>query len=419
MNGVAFFLGLCFFYHLLFRWFGRFWGIIGMLFLAAFPVGILSATSGGFETVNQLFIILSFWGLDRVMRSGKVEDAEFLGITLVILAQIRYESILYTLCLLPLALAFLSSGELRNPGWRSILLPLLYLPAVWQRLGMTDPRAYQVYDGAAVFSLGYLLQHLNPALSFFLSSKVSYGMIPGQFLLFLVGFSGMILARLFGRGKADGEPGHGPALVTGGAACFAIYTCILLSYNMGDLTHQWTNRLGVAYLPFLVPPGIWLLSRFPWLAGRGRPAMVAVALGMIFYYWPVAGANSGAREIIRFREFLQCRRFLEREFPAHDVVVISESANLFVPFRWSSLNFFQFAENVEELKRNLHCGLFQGLIVLQKLGISDDKPSADTIVPEGFAVETLYKTQLTGDQYLRIGRLKPVRVEEFEDIEFD
>ncbi len=81
---------------LLRRWFGSVVGWVGMLLLGATPIFVLWATSGGFEILNILFLILSFLFLDRFLERRSARSFELLVATLVILAQCRYESMVFS-----------------------------------------------------------------------------------------------------------------------------------------------------------------------------------------------------------------------------------------------------------------------------------------------------------------------------------
>jgi hypothetical protein len=97
VNAIAGVGCLWMFYGLLQRWFSQWLSIVGMLLLAAFPLFVLWVTSGGFEIVNLLFTLIAFQLLDTLLVTGQARVMERLGLTLVLLSQLRYESVAITI----------------------------------------------------------------------------------------------------------------------------------------------------------------------------------------------------------------------------------------------------------------------------------------------------------------------------------
>jgi hypothetical protein len=140
------------FYGLLQRWFSQWLSVVGMLLLAAFPLFVLWVTSGGFEIVNLLFSLIAFLLLDTLLVTGEARVIERLGLTLVLLSQLRYESVAITLGVGIAAISAMRYIELSKLTYRSVLLPLLFLPVAWQRLVNLNNSDLQLPQGRAMFS---------------------------------------------------------------------------------------------------------------------------------------------------------------------------------------------------------------------------------------------------------------------------
>jgi hypothetical protein len=471
VNSLAGFAALSLWYFLLSRWFSTSLATVGMALLAVVPVFALWVTSGGFEIVNLAMALLAFLLLARLARAtaepasidvsmpsdvassiasaatqtvaeptvaavdapavamvapathvgsgaatvsapastpaGEAEDpveiAEFLGLTLVLLAQVRYESGLYLIVMIPLILFLLGWSGLSRITWRTFLLPVTVLPMIWHRL-MIESRHYLLPGVTEVFSPTFFLKHLGPAWQFWSGARPEYGMIPGIFW-------GCLLALL----------AAGPYLwvhrrtlrretrvvLSAATGAFLLYCGILLSYYMGDLTKQWTIRLGIIFLPSLIAPVVWGLSRLTDNGTRGGRAVVAVILALGILYWPVAGKNAYVREIIRFREFEICRAFLASRFPQKDVLLVTDYPNLFVPLRYSAVNIAWANQNERIIREKQRHLLYQKVVAVQVVSFRDHQPTPETGLNKTYHLRTLYQTQISGDHRLRFSEILP------------
>ena len=394
------------FYLVLTRWFSRSIAVMGMSLLAAFPLVVLWMTSGGFEIPNLAFGALAFFAAHRLMRSGSARHAEWLGLTLVLLAQIRYESVLFTVVLFPLVPLFLRGEEWGNLSWRTAVLPWLYLPVVWQRLTSFNDGVFQMSNGKAPFSLEWLGPNLQHAYRFFTSAQENFAMIPALFWMAAL----CVVPTLWYIGQQRMRLGWKSLAIPGAALMLVLLNAaILFLYFWGNLTLQYALRLGLIFVPFLVALVCFGIDVATAGGLRGRRWMAIGALALVVWYWPVAGANGAVREILIFREFSAVRRFLAREYPQRDIVIVSDIANCYVPLRYSAVYPGHANARSAELLGNLGAGLFRDLVVIQRVAYGNGRPAPETSVNPQFQLEPLYQSQLSGEHALRISRVRTSR----------
>ncbi|MBF0498832.1 MAG: glycosyltransferase family 39 protein [Candidatus Riflebacteria bacterium] len=403
VNAICSFFMLFTFYLLLNRFFTRFISIIGMAILAAFPLLVLWMTSGGFEVPNLLFGVISFLFLERLSRTGSAKDAEALVFTLILLAQIRYESALFMIVLVPVGAVFLKHDELQKLSWKLILVPVLLLPIIWQRITNFSQGTFQVPGGKASFSLEWLGPNLTYAWRFFNADRVAYGMIPIVFWGAVLGLIAAIWWYVTHRNEWTARAWLIPGTAV---AVFAINAAILFTYYWGNLTLQYAMRLGLIFVPFMVASLVFLLDRLSNGGNRLRVWLAIGACALPIWYWSGAGQNEAVREILIYREFIAVRSFLNPWYPRKDILIISDLSNLYVPFRWSAVNVQYANNNYNSLKSNLDNALFQDLIAIQRIKYSDGQSSPETLMDSKFELETLYETQYSADEMLRISRVK-------------
>ena len=167
--------------------------------------------------LNLLFIAILFLAIYAVFLEPDTRSLSFLVATTVLLAQIRYESVIF---ILPTAVViistWLSHRRLILPVTLILAAPLL-LNVAWQsEIFETNPQAYQLEskpEKESVFSLSYVPENLGHALYFFVSSHQS---MPNSLLLFLAGFPALIYALLrlrtwLASGETDTFHGRSPS----------------------------------------------------------------------------------------------------------------------------------------------------------------------------------------------------------------
>lgn len=394
------------FYLLLTRWFTRTMSVIGMALLASIPLVVLWMTSGGFEIANLAFGVLAFLFAHRLVGSGSARHAEWLAMTLVLLSQIRYESVIFAVALLPLIPLFMRREEWTCLSWRVPLLPWLFLPVVWQRLTSFNDGVFQMNNGKAPFSFEWLWPNLQNAFRFFTSANENYAMIPALFWLALPA----AMLAIWYIARTIRQTGWRPlALPASAFTVVFLNAAILFLYFWGNLTLQYALRLGLIFVPFQVALVVFGLDLVTAGGARGRRWLALGCLALIVWYWPVAGANGAVREILIFREFSAVRRFLLKAYPQRDVVVISDISNCYVPLRYSAVYPHHANTRSGDLLGNLTAGLFRDIVVIQRVAYGSNLVAPETAVNAEYKLQTLFQSQLSGEHALRISRVLSIR----------
>ncbi len=404
VNAVAGFGILLLLYLLVQCWYGRFWGVVAMLLLSSFPLFVLYMTSAGFETVNLLFAIILVFTAWKFIEQPQAAGAELMFLTLPLLAQTRYESALAVFCVIPLVLICLPKEDYGRLTWRTVLIPILFLPVAWLRVVTFSQRAFQVENIAQAFGLNHLSANLYNALPFFAGSEKAYGMVP---LLAGMAVAGLIwlLSDLFSARQIERR-----GLVFAGfvAMFFVLHAAARFAYFWGDLRLQYTSRLGIVFLPVLVGLAIYLLRQLARTVGLSRNWAPLLAILLMIHGWPVAGQNLGVRDIFYFREFKTVREFLQQHYPnPKGYILVSDISNLYIPFNYSSVSPSWVELNPDEVEQSLKKGTWQRLLVVQKINIATGQPVAGSEIPARFSLKPLYHSQLSPEKFIRISVYEP------------
>jgi len=404
VNAVAGFGILLLLYALVQAWYGRFWGVVAMLLLSSFPLFVLYMTSAGFETVNLLFAMMLLGAAWRFIRRPQAAGAELLFLTLPLLAQTRYESALAVFCVIPLVIICLPKDEYSCLTWRTMLVPVLFLPVAWLRVITYSQRAFQVESIEQAFGLNHLWANLQNALPFFTGSEKAYGMVS-----LLAVTAGVGLIWLLSDYFNARQPERKSCVFAGFVAMFfVLHAAARFAYFWGDLRLQYTSRLGIVFLPLLVCLSIYLLWQLTRTVGLSRNWAPLLAILLMIHGWPVAGQNLAVRDIFFYREFRTVREYLQQHYPnPKGYILVSDISNLYLPFNYSSVSPSWVELNSDEVAQSLEKGTWQRLLVVQKINIATGQPVAGSEMPARFTLEPLYHSQLSPEKLIRISVYEP------------
>ena len=405
VNILSGFFSIFLIYYLISMRFGRFWGIGGMVLLAAYPTFLMSANSGGFEVFNLLFSLILFWQLIRFVKKPTAIEAEALLLVLPLLSQTRYESASAIVCVLPVVLCLLPWKEYKKFSYKLVIWPLLFLPPAWLRIMFNDEGSWQVDKSVGrVFGLDFLWINLKKSLPFFFGEDVAYGMIPAVTFLAIVGLVLTIIDLFFKKVKVNAK---NTALFLSIIAFYIFHAAARFAYYWGYLTQRTTSRLGVIFMPLLVYYAIVFIYNLNTSFRIRRSYCMAAIIALLLIYWPVAGQNSGIRDLTLYREFRMVREYLENYFPQkNEYILVADRANMYTPLRYSSVNFKHFRSHTDQVLNNLRNRTYNYMIVIQTVDKSSGIPFQICSVPEEIALETLFEGQIRADQYIRISKYK-------------
>ncbi len=370
LNAVISFLLLLQFYLLLNRWFSRFWSGVGMTLLAAYPLLVLSMTSGSFEMLNLLLIMTCFRSLERLVRLRNVRRAEFLLWTLVLSAQCRYESAVYLPLMFPVAVWVLYKSSLDEIPLRAGVLPLAIVPIFWQRLSFLADSLFDLPAGKSAFSTEWLWPNLVAATSFFFGQKSSYGMIP---LLTVGAIAGLIFTALILLRRRTAATESTIVVASIVALSTIFQSAILYLYYWGNLTNRYSFRLGIVFVPVIITLNLLWLTRIQLQQWRCYFTVCLLCLSCLVYYRPVAGMNAASQGMLIYREFQQVRHFLSAQYPQKDVLLISHRPALFTPFRFGAVSIQTAIDKAHLLRERWQNGSFREIVIHQCIRRQDGK----------------------------------------------
>lgn len=272
------------------RWLGG-WrgGLLAVLLLGSLPLLGQNATGSGMELLNVVMILTALLlGAGCLRQPDEARVAAFV-LTVVLLAQSRYESALYVAAAaLVVGLGWVRAQRIVLP-WQAILAPLLLVPSALQNKVLSNqPVLWELYEKTSRFSFDYLGGNLRGAWQFFLNRDAERA---NSLLLSIAGALALLgcLVLLMRRLRRAIHAAPAPLAL----ACFGL---VIVANTVLVLFYYWSNFNDPMASRFSLPLHLLLTFAVVIVATR-CDARVPVTTGLLLaaglWALPVAAGKFG------------------------------------------------------------------------------------------------------------------------------
>jgi hypothetical protein len=142
-------------------------GCLGVLLLAGLPLIAQNATDGGYELANLVMILTLYFLGSFYYRSPGARGLDLFILTAVLLAQVRYESILYVLVVVAVVMCKWYHEKQITLTWMAVLSPvMLLMPLLSNEVLSTTAGFLQTKADQSFLSLHYLSDNAIRAIFF-------------------------------------------------------------------------------------------------------------------------------------------------------------------------------------------------------------------------------------------------------------
>jgi hypothetical protein len=390
--------------------------------LATLPLFGQNATGASMELLSVAMMALLLVTATCFLREPSPDRLSLLVTGTVLLAQTRYESVLFVVpvCVV-IVLAWFHNGRV-FVSWPAVIAPLLLVPYAWHnRFLSANKYLWQLREGEdSRFALQYLAGNLEGARKFLLSTSPVQ---PNSVWLVLVGAAGSAwaIACLF-RNPAKWRMLYGsPAISTTFLFGLAIVAnlALLMFYYWSRLDEPVTARFALPLFVLLSIIAGWFMHS---LELRRIPAALIVAIGLGGWLL-VIGAPAYAQRIYTTSNHIMHE--LEWEFdqierrPGPVFLITSKGTLPFLLQKIPVLNFEIARRRMPQIAWHMNRGTFREVLVSQM--IRPSSPDGDPVVdpddelPASFELQTLAVKRF-GARWVRISRLVGVEAIEAEAV---
>jgi hypothetical protein len=388
-------------------------GCLGVFILAGLPLIAQNATDGGYELANLVMILLLYFSGSRYYRSSGAEGLNLFILTAVLLAQIRYESILYVLIVPAVVLCKWCQEKRITLTWMAAISPVMLLvPLLVNQVFSTNAAFFQTKPGQPFLSFIYLLGNtgtaiyylFNPSLDSTNSLLLSVGGLFGTgFFLFLAVKKAkqwflqrkedMVLLLIF--------------LVTG------IITILVLCVFWGDWGDPMVSRFSLPLQLLLLL--LLLRSTVEFVKSRPLPnwALLFAGMWIILFAAPASARLYQTNHSITGREYAWLFRYLAHKDP-ETTLMISGSVIGPILYNMPAIAIGTARDYRWQLKTCLDEGIYREIIVIQRFKIDFKSgkflETGPTVLGDGFKLETIAEEKFHPDLISRISRVVDVDI---------
>ena len=389
-------------------------GALAVLLLTSLPLLAQNATGGGFEVLNLVMILCTLLLGMRFAEKRDANSQEALGLSAVLLAQTRYESVLFVLPVAVL-ICWVWWREGR-PVLSTVfcLTPLLLLPyALHNKVFSARTSSWELasqpgYD--RVFSPGYLPDNVSHALNFFFNPN---GEQSNSLVISILGFLALPFFALWSAKTLRASRDRPPAMVAMAifALGFAAHTALLLCYFWGKFDDPVIRRLSLPLNLALVLGVVVVAAEF----GRARVFRVLIGLtvaGLFAHSLPAMARHDFTLDYYIGREAEWRREFIKAH-PERDYLVIDNSSIFWLTHLVSATPMQQATLHKENVVFHFRNHTFTSIYVFQSFDVDADTGGLtvhfDDDLGSDYELEPVWERRFTPLRVSRISRVLAIR----------
>jgi hypothetical protein len=411
VNFICGILVLFIFYLFIYDHFPRMYGFISILIVASLPNFVIWVTSSGFETLNLFFIVLTLYLFNKVIATRRIQHAELLFLTLVLLSQCRYESIIFTVAILFLLPTLVNKKSIAGFSIATYVTPILFIPTLWlPRLYADRPIVDKMSNGIVqvpslfdAFNISNLISNTSTNLVVFLGLDPHLGFSPVISAMALAGIYLMTKKLVAGRKRTSLEF---RTMWLYGSVTFCLLYFIQFSFYLGDMTIVTQNRFAMTYLPYMVLPAIFFLHAIFNKVNISHKIIIWLFFGFhLLYFWPYGSQQLLVNRATIPYEYNKTLSYLRSNYKSQSkVLIICERPNFYIVHYQGALD-FQYANQNPDFILNMGARDFDHILVLQKCLYDTRAPLKTNRLNNSFRLAPLKNLNLTQTEYLKISKI--------------
>lgn len=414
VNGVLSFVCLALTYAFGFKLGGRRVGIIALLLLIGLPLLGQNATGAGFEILNLVMLLSAC--LFGVRYMGRRDDESLCAfvLTVVLLAQTRYESVLFVI-----AAAFVIFEVWRlerrvSLPWAVMLAPLLLILVPLQnKVFEVNPGYWQLPKGVLhPFDTVFYYDNVGHAVAFLFNVGERQ---TNSLVLSLLGVIGLVFFWMFVWTNRIKLLRVYPAvwiLAAFGVVILANFF-LLLCYHWGQLDQYVVSRLGLPLMLFMALSAGFVFCEFSRKANHWFAMICGILAIEIFAQTiPTEGKAILTREEVASEEMAWERSKIQRH-QKEDVLYVLGAPLLAIIERVPAIAVNAAQRGKAGLRFHMQQGTYREILVFQRiaLDIKDKKwkLTDNQVLDDDFVLETIDEHAVNVMLHIRLSRLVAIK----------
>jgi hypothetical protein len=386
-------------------------GCLGVLLLAGLPLIAQNATGGGFELMNLVMILALYFAGRYYYRSPEAQGLDIFILTAVLLAQVRYESILYILVVPVVVICKWRLEKRITLTWMGAISPVLLLtPLLVNKVFLSNSLFFQTRPGQAFLSLHYLWDNATVAMFylFYPSDDSTNSVLLSALGVLGIGFfvflAGQKIKQWFLQRSGD-------LVLLFIFAMTCVGTVVALCVFWGHWDDPMVSRFSLSLQLLMVLLTLRVAVEF--VKSRPLPRWTLVVAGMwiVLFAAPASARLYQTNHIITAREYSWLFEYLSHKDPA-STLTISGSCLGPILYNMPAISVESAKTARWQIKTCLNEGIYREIIVFQRFKMDYQLgkyvEEGPTPLGAGFKLETIAEKRFHADMISRISRLVDV-----------
>ncbi|HEY9155634.1 MAG TPA: hypothetical protein VIM69_10920 [Opitutaceae bacterium] len=412
LNGFIAALLLVAIYLIAVQWQVKEGGWVAQLFLIGLPLVAQCATGGGYDLANLLFLALFAIAATAYLRTAGARGLDALVAVTVMLAQLRYESILMTLACAAIILGKWIRTKHVRFSWVSVgLIAFLFVPILINKLSMSNPMYFENKDGQPLTSPHYFWNNFSHAIVYLYqfgiveTNSAILSIVGTVAILFMFVHTGRLLWQ---KKRLSDDLRVGLAI----SVVCCLNSLVMMFWFWSAWDDPMASRFSLVLTFAFILSIMWLVKQ--WRLKKRIPRLVIWMLGVVCVVGgvPAAANSTASKNIITGREF---------EFLFHTLSKYQQEKTLIVGqgYIGAIINGYPaiptpFA-NVAPWKvyRALHIQQYDNIVAMQRVNIDPatmkEGPDQLAKLSDDFVLETIDERRFRPDIITRIVKIVGVK----------
>ena len=368
--------------------------IAAMFLILAQPLIPIYGTSGGYDLFSTFFFALALLVLYGFLKSPNSENFAFLWVSLLMFANIRYESCIFFLIIVCASIKYQKLEYFKSHAYIFSLTPILSLPFIWQRL--LSVGTYENPQGVALFSIQSFLKHSIIFIENLMNLNFD---LPYAGLLNLTAL--IIIFYILMQVMTKKMVLKSYQMVFGWilAICLSTMLVIVLAHHLGRYDLPTQARLFMYFCVFssLIP--IILRTHGPaWVTGK---TLLIASIVVFLIYNPIALKHRFINRLLATRIHHQSLAYLD-SLKNRDVLIITAYSGQFTAMNFGAVNFNYANKHRHEILNELKKHLYSQILIIQEIDTDTNLPKyGNQNLDPIFKLNILREVQVLKDRWLR------------------
>lgn len=408
LNFIVLFSLFSLIYILVKRRLGSVWAFSAVLLVAGQPVISQAATSGGFDLMSSLFLVVCFASLQWFLKERSAISFQLLWLNLLMLSNVRYEGIMFFAIVIAfLVLLKYINIDIFKKGMTPVYFctPAILLPVFWQRFLMfLKPDQFETAGEVAAFSVGNFIKNSTIFFKTFFDYNfyLPYATI--------VNFLGLLSLFYFGTLLLSGrliKAGYQKHLIIISFICILANWFLYIPYHAAIMDHPADSRFFIIFCIMFSMLAIFLLNRFNFFSRRPGRALVFSVLIFVLYH-PVSVQDRFSRSMTLPRQYRFVINFLkEASTHNHNFLVIAEMPGQYTVHNYGTVD-FKYANKSNSVKDMYNNHVYNDIFVVQEISYETLAPIEGTMLDDNYALEKIIELMNKEGSFTRISKVVSV-----------